>query len=165
MSVVELLFYFFILLAGGAALAILFSRNVFQSAVYLLVSLLAIAALYVLSFAEFLAVTQILIYGGGITVIIIFGIMLTTRISGKALVVEHAHVLSGALAAITVFVILVRSYPEIEWTTGTLEPLDISAIGVYIFSLYSLPFEVAGVLLLIALIGAAVVTSHLKSKV
>ena len=165
MNLIELLFYFFILVAGGFALAILFSRNVFQSAMYLLVSLLAVAALYVLAFAEFLAVAQILIYAGGITVIIIFGIMLTTRISGKQLVVKHTHLLSGALAAIVLFVILVQSYLEIKWTDGSLKPLDISAIGVHIFSLYVLPFEVAGILLLIALIGAAVVTSHLKSKV
>ena len=164
MNLVELLFHFFILVAGGFALAILFSRNVFQSAMYLLVSLLAVGALYVLAFAEFLAVAQILIYAGGITVIIIFGIMLTTRISGKPLVVKHTHVLSGALAAIVLFVILVQSYPGIKWTDGSLTPLDISAIGVHIFSLYVLPFELAGILLLIALIGAAVVTSHLKSK-
>lgn len=164
MSVVGILFYFFILIAGGAALAILFSRNVFQSAIYLLLCLLSVAALYVLAFAEFLAVTQILIYAGGITVIIIFGIMLTTRISGKPLVVTHTHVLSGALAAIAFFVILIRSYPGIRWTNGTSAPSTISETGLQIFSLYSLPFEVAGILLLVALIGAAVVTSHLKSK-
>lgn len=165
MRLVELLFYLFIVIAGAAAVAILFSRNVFQSAMYLLATLLAIAALYVLSFAEFLAVTQILIYAGGITVLIIFSIMLTTRISGKPLVVTHAHVLSGALATIMLFVVLLRSYRESSWDDdGTLYPPGISAIAVEIFSTYLLAFEVAGILLLIALVGAAVLTSHLKSR-
>lgn len=165
MKTAGILFYFFMLMAVSGALAILFSKNVFRSAIYLLVSLLSIAALYVLSFAEFLAVTQILIYAGGITVIIIFGIMLTTRISGKPLVVENTHVLSGALAGIALFILLIRYLPDLSGDHGTVAAESISVIALQIFSLYTIPFEIAGLLLLIALIGAAVITSDLKSKV
>ena len=165
MKTADILFYFFMLMTASGAVAILFSKNVFRSAIYLLVSLLSIAAIYVLSFAEFLAVTQILIYAGGITVIIIFGIMLTTRISGKPLVVKNAHVLSGGLTGIALFVLLIRNLPDLSRNEGTLLAESIPVIGLQIFSLYTLPFEIAGLLLLIALIGAAVVTSHLKSKV
>lgn len=165
MSFVQILFYFFIFLAGAAALAILLSKNVFKSAIFLLVCLLSIAALYVISFAEFLAVTQILIYAGGITVLIIFGIMLTTRISGKPLVVNNRHVISGGVVAIALFILLIRYLPDLAGNGATLEPRNISATGLEVFSRYSLPFEVAGLLLLIALIGAAVITSQLKSKV
>ena len=160
-----ILFYFFMLMAASGALAILFSKSVFRSAIYLLVSLLSIAALYVLSFAEFLAVTQILIYAGGITVIIIFGIMLTTKISGKPLVVENTHVLSGALAGTALFILLIRYLPDLSRDQGTLVAESIPVIALQIFSLYTIPFEIAGLLLLIALIGAAVITSDLKSKV
>ena len=165
MKIAEILFYFFILMAASGALAILFSKNVFKSAMYLLVSLLSIAAIYALSFAEFLAVTQILIYAGGITVIIIFGIMLTTRISGKPLVVKNTHVLSGALAGIALFVLLIRYLPDLSGNERTLAAEGIPVIALQLFSLYTLPFEIAGLLLLIALIGAAVVTSHLNSNV
>lgn len=164
MSPVNVLFYLFILFAVSGALAILLSRNVFKSALYLLVTLLSVAALYVLSYAEFLAVTQILIYAGGITVIIIFGIMLTTRISGKPLLVTNKHVLSGGLAAIALFILIVTYLPVFPVIKASMPPEHISVIGLRIFTHYALPFEVAGVLLLIALIGAAVVTSQFKSK-
>lgn len=165
MNEVAILFYFFIGLAGLAAGAIVFSKNIFKSALYLLLCLLSVAALYVLAFAEFLAVTQILIYAGGILVLIIFGIMLTTKISGRALVVKNTHILSAGLAAISLFGLLIRYLPDVQSdkTTGR-GPENIEVIGLAIFSGHSLPFEIAGVLLLIALIGAAVITSHLKSK-
>jgi NADH:ubiquinone oxidoreductase subunit 6 (subunit J) len=165
MNMIEILFYFFMLLAGITAGAIVFSRNVFKGALFLLTCLLSIAALYVLSFAEFLAVTQILIYAGGILVIIIFGIMLTTKISGRALTVENTNIVSGAIAGIGLMTVLVRYLPSIQPSDNhRLQPEDISVIGLKIFSLYSLPFEIAGLLLLVALVGAAVITSHLKSK-
>lgn len=165
MSVVNIIFYFFMALTAVSALGIVFSKNVFKSALLLLVSLLSIAAIYVLSFAEFVGVTQILIYAGGILVVIIFGIMLTTKISGRPLVVDNTHIFSGAAAGITLFVLLIWNLPSLP-TQGadTLPAENISVIGLRIMSDYSLPFEVAGFLLLIALVGAAVVTSHLKSR-
>lgn len=164
MKPINILFYFFIALASLGAVAIVFSRNVFKSALYLLATLISIAALYVLSYAEFLAVTQILIYAGGITVIIIFAIMLTTKVSGSPLVVTHTHVLSGGLAATALFVLLVKNLSVFAPIHNSLPPESISVIALQIFSIYSLPFEVAGLLLLIALIGAAVIT-QIKSKV
>jgi NADH-quinone oxidoreductase subunit J len=165
MTIDNALFYLFTAMAAGGAIAILFSNNVFKSAMYLLVTLLSVAALYVLLYAEFLAVAQILVYAGGITVIIIFGIMLTTRISGKPLIVKNTHVLSGALVSLAVLWMLAGYLTALPIEKSTFQPIHISSIGLQIFSLYSLPFELAGLLLLIALIGAAVVTSSLKSKV
>jgi len=165
MTAATILFYFFMGLAATAAGAIVFSKNVFKSALFLLVSLLSIAALYVLSLAEFLAVTQILIYAGGILVIILFGIMLTTKISGKPLVVYNTHVPAGAIAGIGLFILIVRYVPIVSsGEKDALSTAHIRVIGLKIFSEYSLPFEIAGILLLISLIGAAVITSHLKSN-
>ncbi len=157
-------FYFFVVMAGAGAVGILFSSNVFKSAIYLLVTLLSLAALYALSFAELLAVAQILVYAGGIAVIIIFGVMLTTRMLGRPLTVRNTNILSGALIGIGLFTLLARYLTSIPLAERALEPEGISPVALRIFSLYSLPFEVAGLLLLIALIGAAVVTSTLKSK-
>ena len=154
------------IMAAAGALAIVFSRNVFKSALYLLVCLLSIAALYILSLAEFLAVTQILIYAGGILVIIIFGIMLTTKITGRPLVVEHAHIFGGGFAGIAFLILLVRHLPSSSGESSVkLAPENIAVIALQIFGNFSLPFEVAGLLLLISLIGAAVIASHLKTKV
>lgn len=157
--------YFFVALAAISALGIIFSRNVFKSALMLLISLLSVAGIYVLSFAEFVAVTQIMIYAGGILVVIIFGIMLTTKISGRPLVVDHANIFLGVLASICLLTILLKYLPEESTFARNALAENISSIGLRIFSDYTLPFEVAGLLLLIALIGAAVITSHLKSKV
>ena len=163
MKIVEILFYFFIALAAGSALAILFSRNVFKSALSLLVTLLSVAGLYVLAYAEFVAVTQILVYAGGVLVVILFGIMLTSKLSGQALVVEHKHIFSGTVAAVGFFALLAGNIVTPP-NANNLIPENIRDIGVAIFSEYTLPFEIAGILLLASLVGAAVVSSQLKSK-
>jgi NADH:ubiquinone oxidoreductase subunit 6 (subunit J) len=162
MKIVEILFYFFIALAAGSALAILFSKNVFKSALSLLVTLLSVAGLYVLAYAEFIAVTQILVYAGGVLVVILFGIMLTSKLSGQALVVEHKHIFSGTVAAVGFFALLAGN--TVTPNANNLIPENIRDIGVAIFSEYTLPFEIAGILLLASLVGAAVVSSQLKSK-
>ena len=125
----------------------------------------AFGRLYVLSFAEFLAVTQVLVYAGGVLVVIIFGIMLTTKISGRPLVVKNRHVVSGSIAGAGLFIFITRylSFNQIP-ETGGLAPENIRVIGQVIFSAFSLPFEIAGILLLVALMGAAVITSHLKTR-
>lgn len=165
MTGVEILFFFFMALAGGSALAIILSNNVFKSALFLLITLLSVAALYVLSFAEFLAVAQILVYAGGILVVIIFGIMLTTRISGQPMVVKNTHIFSGTIAGAGLFAVLAANLPALRFPAGEgLMPENINVIGLKLFSEYLLPFEIAGILLLIALIGAAVITAPLKSR-
>lgn len=163
MNAANVLFYFFVLMAALGAVAILFSTNVFKAALCLLVTLLSVAALFALTFAEFLAVTQILIYAGGITVIIIFGIMLTTRVTGRPLEVRNAHIVSGGIVGIALFILLTQYASAIAITEQALAAESISFIALKIFSVYTLPFEVAGLLLLIALIGAAVTTSKFKS--
>jgi NADH-quinone oxidoreductase subunit J len=164
MSALNILFYIFAFVAALGAVGILLSRNVFKSALYLLVTLLSVSALYALSYAEFLAIAQILVYAGGITVIIIFGIMLTTRMAGGPLVVTNRHIASGGIAGIALLVLLIRYLPDLPQANNILAPEPVNSIALQMFSVYSLPFELAGLLLLIALIGAAVVTSHLKTK-
>ena len=168
MSLVAFMFYFFEAVAALSAVALALVRNVFYGALLLVVCLLALAGIYVLAFAEFIAVTQILIYAGGILVIIIFGIMLTTKISEKPLVVEHSYILSGLLASVGCFSLLstVLSKESFVSSAQVAMPTVNSAqtIGVSLFSKYMLPFEVAGLLLLIALIGASVLASNIKSR-
>ena len=168
MNVVDFLFYFFELLAVVSAACIVFTRNVFYGALYLMVSLLCVAALYVLSGAEFLAVTQILIYVGGVSVVIIFGVMLTSRITGRPLVVEHGYKFSGTLIAVVLAGLLIFTFSKVSFplqSGGGAVPngTNLEAIGIGFMTDYLLPFEIAGVLLLMALIGAIVVSSSAKS--
>lgn len=158
-------FYLFIALAALSSLGILFIRNVFHAALLLLVCLLAIAGLYVLAFAEFLAVTQILIYAGGILVVIIFGIMLTSKLSGIPLIVTNKKWFAGALVGVPLFYLLINFLRHENFfqhdlsydVQGNWNPVNL--IGIDFMTNYLLPFEVAGVLLLVTLIGAAVTAS------
>lgn len=166
MTLVTFLFYFFEAVVALSAIALALVRNVFYGALLVIVCLLGLAGIYVMAFAEFVAVTQILIYAGGILVVIIFGIMLTSKISNKPLVVDHAFVLSGltvaaGFLALIVYALSTQTFPEAK---DTLEVATIDNIGMTLFTKYVLPFEIAGLLLLMALIGAAVIASSVKTK-
>lgn len=169
MTLLSFMFYFFEVVAALSAVGLALVRNVFYGALLLIVCLLALAGIYVLAFAEFIAITQILIYAGGILVVIIFGIMLTTKISGKPLVVEHTYVFSGIITAGGCFAMLIYVLTKESFVslTAHLTPSPVKSIqqiGISMFSRYMLPFEIAGLLLLIALIGAAVIASTNKMR-
>jgi NADH-quinone oxidoreductase subunit J len=161
MNAATILHYFFLAAAATTTVALLFVRNVFHGALLLLITLLSLAGLYVLSMAEFLAVTQILVYAGGILVVVIFAIMLTSQLSGKPLLVDHSNrvaaaLLSGALFGIIVY-LMVDQFPL--QAQAPMKPFSLPALGTLLLTEYALPFEVTGVVLLIALIGAAVIAS------
>lgn len=163
------MFYFFVATAALSAIALALVRNVFYGALMLIVCLLAVAGIYVLAFAEFVAVTQILIYAGGILVVIIFGIMLTTKISDKPMAVGHTSTLSGSLIACLCFSLLVYVLSKETFIQQTSQPSTtnfnhVNIIGIELLSAYMLPFEIAGLLLLMTMIGASVVASTIKKN-
>jgi NADH:ubiquinone oxidoreductase subunit 6 (subunit J) len=163
MSLVTIIFYFFMTLAACSATAILFIKNIFKGALLLLVCLLSLAALYIVAFAEFVAVTQIMVYAGGIVVVIIFGIMLTSKISGKPLMVNNANIFSGLLAGGLVLFFLCKLFSTNTFGSSKITSTEnaVTETGMQLLTSYVLPFEIAGILLLIALLGAAVVTSSI----
>jgi len=166
MNLTSILFYAFETLAALSAIALVFVRNVFHGALLLITCLLALAGIYVIAFAEFVAVTQILVYAGGILVVIIFGIMLTTKLAGKPLMIEHVYGFSGTLAGVLFFGLLVFYIwkEEFDKDASTSHVTEIKTIGVGLMTEFALPFEVAGLLLLVALIGAAIIASSAKAK-
>jgi NADH-quinone oxidoreductase subunit J len=168
MSLLSFIFYALEFLAAAAAIGILFTKNVFYGALLLIVCLLSIAGIYILTNAEFIAVTQILIYAGGVLVLIIFGVMLTSRISGKPLVVKNQNWFAGSLVGLSFLILLLKLFYETGFYNSNQVVKDsgyntINQIGILMMTDYMLPFEVAGVLLLVALIGAAVVVSSFNS--
>jgi NADH:ubiquinone oxidoreductase subunit 6 (subunit J) len=158
--------YLFILTAAVSALSILFVKNLFKAALLLMIALLCIAAIYILSYAEFLAVSQILIYAGGVVVLILFGIMLTAPGGGKPVEVESTNnffaiFLGGALMYMLGHVLYI-SYNNIASSPIELDSITYTGLG--LMTSHLLAFEVAGILLLIALIGAAVISSYEQEK-
>jgi NADH:ubiquinone oxidoreductase subunit 6 (subunit J) len=166
MNAATILHYFFLTVASISTVALLFVRNVFHGAMLLIVTLLSLAGLYVLTYAEFLAIAQILVYAGGILVVIIFAIMLTSHLHGKPLTVDHSNHFAGGLVGTTILgffiYLIVEQFPL--HTNTTARPFSITTLGRLLLTEYALPFEVTGVVLLIALIGAAVITSSSSPK-
>ena len=170
MNLSTFMLYFFEAIAAVSALVLVFVRNVFYGALLLIVCLLGLAGIYVLAFAEFVALTQILIYAGGILVVIIFGIMLTTKISDKPLKVEHANIFSGLLVAGGCFSLLVYVLAKAPFfvTEPSVQKIErfshANNIGISLLTTYVLPFEIAGMLMLMSLVAASVIASTVKTK-
>lgn len=168
MSWLTIVLYVFEVLAAVAAISILFVKNVFHAALLFMICLLALAGIFVIANAEFIAVTQILIYAGGVLILIIFGVMLTSRMKGKPLTVSNQYVWGGALVALFFAAVLIKlfSAQPFYYQASTADPSDqnpIHTMGIAVMSDYALAFEVAGILLLMALLGAAVTVSSFTS--
>lgn len=168
MTVADFIFYFFIAVTILAAIGMLIVKNVFHAALLLITCLISLAGIYVLLQAEFLAVTQIMIYAGGILVLIIFGVMLSSRIAGKPLLVEDARKYSGYLIGVGLFFILAYTIYTANLSFSLaqqqLSTNPVKEVGFHLMSDLVAPFEVAGILLLISLVGAAVTASFLSKK-
>jgi len=143
----------------GAGLMVVTNRNIFHSALYLVLAFIGVAGLYVLLEAEFLAAVQILIYVGAVAVLILFAIMLsgpTFRRSDTQLNEQWPLVVIFALLffGVLVFVLL-----QVQWATvEAAVPSDyLVSMGKDLMGPYMLPFEVASVLLLVAMIGAILI--------
>jgi len=166
MTLATIILNVFIILAAGSALSMLFVKNIFYAALLLITCLLSVAGIFVLSNAEFLAAAQIMIYAGGVLVLIIFGLMLTTRIAGKPLQVGNQNILPGTLVALTFFGVLIYSFSGLILQEPSVLPPgnSVSRIGVLLMTDFVLPFEVSGILLLTSLIGAAITASVFSLK-
>lgn len=155
-----LAFWLFAALAVGSAVVVVFARNLIHSAYALLFTLFAVAGLYVLLGADFLAAAQLLIYVGGILVLILFGVMLTNRIYGVTLHTGTYQLVPGVIAFLALASTIVAVVFRTSWA-APVEPDPLSyepttqVIGNLFLSRFLLPFEVASVLLLAALIAAA----------
>jgi NADH:ubiquinone oxidoreductase subunit 6 (subunit J) len=153
-------FYLFSTIAIIGALGVVIARRVFHSALFLVVALAPGAAFVVILGADFLGVVQILVYVGAIMVLILFGIMLTPHevslpsLGGRGQVAAGAIIAGVILAGSTAVAVTNR------WPRSSAAPVDIpttETIGTGLLTTYALPFEVASILLLVAMIGAIVV--------
>jgi len=159
MNGMVILFYLFAGLALLGALGILLTKNVLYGAFLLMISLLAIAAIYVLASADFLAVTQILVYVGGILVLLIFGVMLTNKVAGKSVRTTHHQVWTASILGLVLFSVLFLVFYKarfpISEQTDIQDIAPMKKLGWQLMTEYVLAFELTGVLLLVALIGAS----------
>ena len=157
------------LVAVASALGMLFSRNAVYAAIYLIINFVTVAVFYLILSGAFIAVSQVAVYAGAIMVLFLFVIMLLgaerlglsdTLIWQKPL----ALVLGIVLAVESIYMLVFRAgdfFPGPTLSDGFGSP---SSIGTELFQNYLLPFEVTSVLLLVAMIGAIVLTRQEKKK-
>lgn len=171
MTIYQLLFYFFAGLVVASALVVLFTRNILNAAFSLIFTFLGIAAIYVLAGADFIAITQIIVYVGGILVLMVFGVMLTTKVEGQAVVSRSNNLFLGVLAglamlAVLLLVVFSMNFETLDWVQHAAREVPVASsstvqpIGILLMSRYVLAFELAGLILLIALIGAAFIAKR-----
>ncbi|MBT3663471.1 MAG: NADH-quinone oxidoreductase subunit J [Candidatus Marinimicrobia bacterium] len=149
-------FWIVVGLTLGSAFMVVQSKNLLYSAYALLFSFIGVTGLYVFLWADFIAVVQVVVYVGGILILIIFGIMLTNKITSVN--ISHTSVQKGigtlaVLGIATLLAYMVFSTPWIELANVEQEETTAS-IGRLLMMDYLLPFEAASLLLLGALIGA-----------
>ncbi len=157
MSYEEVIFYFVAAVTVLGALGVVLARNVVHSALFLILALLAVAAVFILLSAEFLAIVQILIYGGAVTILILF-VMMLTRVRDMPQALDgpqrpFAALAAGAFLALSVLAALSSDWPG-ETDKITLVPFR--DLGDALFRSWAVPFEVASLVLLVALIGAII---------
>jgi NADH-quinone oxidoreductase subunit J len=152
----------FYVLAGitvGSAAVVVLARSLIYSAFALLFTFVGVAGLYLLLGADFLAASQLLIYVGGILVLLLFGVMLTHKLYDLDLKSEVTQFLPGALVSGTLLLILAWIARHTDWVVGPgrAPAATTRDIGKLFMSRWLLPFEAASILLLIALVGAAMI--------
>jgi NADH-quinone oxidoreductase subunit J len=150
----HLAFWSLAVITVGSALMIVVSRNLIHAVVYLILSFVGVAGLYLTLSAEFIAMVQILVYVGAIAVLMLFAIMLTPRAArdnSETLMRYPALILMGLIIAAGTFVAL-----ETDWGAMRGEAIgeQTRIIGESLINEFVLPFEIAAVLLTAALVGA-----------
>ncbi|MCU0418125.1 MAG: NADH-quinone oxidoreductase subunit J [Cyclobacteriaceae bacterium] len=164
MSAADYFFYGWCLVMVAGLWAMAVSKKLIHAALGLLSCLVALAGIYALLSAELLAVIQLMVYAGGVLVLILFGIMLTGRLSDKPMRIESRNVAVGSVIAAGLFITLIVFVgPAFLSVTSTGSPGSLRTLSLALFSEYTLAFELAGVLLLISLIAGAVIASSRQS--
>ncbi|HPM37827.1 MAG TPA: NADH-quinone oxidoreductase subunit J [candidate division Zixibacteria bacterium] len=144
-------------------------KNIFHSALFLILCLFSVAGIFLLLEAEFLAAAQVLIYVGAVAILIIFAIMLTGNLASRRIRQLNENVLVGFFVSVVfVFagVLLIRGTTTAgvwHYAAKDLTVDNIKLLGQYLMTEYALPFEIVSVLLVAAMIGAIVLARKERS--
>lgn len=160
MPIAEIVFWLVAAFTIISASFVVLNNQLLYSAIALLFSLFGVAGLYIFLWADFIAGIQLIVYIGGINVLIIFGIMLTNKISSVRLSQTNVQQGVGAVIALWLMILISLVISKTPWLQiESSEPSEtVSVIGTLLLSKYLLPFEAISLLLLGALIGAALLS-------
>ena len=140
----------------GSALAVVLTKNLFHSVLYLALSLTATAGVFLALDAEFLAAVQLLLYAGGVVTIVVFAIVVTERLVGERITQTSRSILTGVVVAGALLLGLLRFLRGADLPVERqVITVDVTrAIGQVLLTEFVLPFELLAVLLLVGLLGA-----------
>ncbi|HLD74533.1 MAG TPA: NADH-quinone oxidoreductase subunit J [Bdellovibrionota bacterium] len=152
----DILLLIFGILTVGSALIVVFHPNIVYAAFSLIFTFFGMAGLFIFLSADFVAGIQVLIYVGGILVLILFAIMLSHRLFGSSLNEEKKKLFLPLALGLPLLIILFAAFASAPWNTGAevLRDKTVADLGELLLDRYILPFELASILLLGALIGA-----------
>jgi len=159
-----ILFYFYAAIALAGAVGLVGAKKLLHGVVSLFATLVAIAGLYLLLGMEFLAAMQLFVYGGAITILVMFSLMLAgPRAEADEESQPRLRWVAGVLCALF-FGAIVLVVWRTTWQIAPIHVLNTASIATILFSRYVLPFEIAGLSLTIALIGAVVIARQDDAK-
>jgi NADH-quinone oxidoreductase subunit J len=165
-TAVQAVFVLLALVAVGSALLVVTATNMVHAALWLVVTLGAVAGIYLVLAAEFVAWVQVLIYVGAVVVLLLFALMLTRAPTGRQEDLNLRRVVPAATVAALVAVLLgttvVAGFHDVRIDLGHAVVGSAETTGTTLFTMWVLPFEVLSVLLLAALVGA-IVLSRLRT--
>lgn len=148
----------------GSALAVVTLRNIFHSALFLALAFLGIAGIYLFLAADFIAVAHVLIYVGAIMILLVFALMLTQRVMTTHLRQTIGQWRWAGAISLWVLVLLGRLFVMHPWDMGELPSRapTTATIGQELLTKYVLPFELASIVLLVAMVGAIILAKEDK---
>lgn len=152
-----ILFYAVAAVTVIAALGVCISRNIVRLAVWLFVALGSVALLYFLLAASFLGAIQLIVYAGGTLILLVFGVMLTSKSPWVRYDAPKIEVLGAGVVCLALFLTLAIVLCRAAWpeTEAAVAGTSVADIGRRLLTTYVVPFEVAGILLMIVMVGAA----------
>ncbi len=153
-------FYLFAAVALFSAIGIVVTKNIVRAAVLLLGTLGGVACLYFVLSANFLAAIQLIVYAGGTLILIVFGVMLTSKSPFVVFTPSRVQIGIAVVIAVVLATSLCTLLLQVDWSaTATDQPIvqspQVKVVGESLLQQYLVPFEVASVLLLVVMIGAA----------
>ena len=157
MNIYDIIFYLFGAVTVISAFFVVTSRNIIYSAFYLLFTFFGVAGLYILLGADFVAIVQLIVYVGGILILLLFGVMLTNKITNVNIKTGTLQIIPAGIAVIAFLYLLITTLLKTGWKTIN-NHADIPStqkLGMLLITQYAVVFELLGIILLIALIGAA----------
>ncbi len=163
--VAQPVFYLLAFVIIIASMLVVTLKNIFHSALFLILTLFAVAGIYILLNAEFLAAVQVLIYVGAVAVLMIFAIMLTSQMASVTIKQSNEQVVVAFFICAGFLLSGLGSIPGTVWRVveTALPEKNALTIGKYLMTEYVLPFEVVSILLLAAMIGAIVLARRERS--